>query len=282
MGRLSLAVVGHVEHVSLGYLSELPSRSDIVHLSEPCSIPGGGGGVSFYQLTKSPARVALFSAVGCDAAGQEVRGWLAQSGAEVHLAERKAPHTRDIVLLTPDGERTIIVLGQPLHPLRSDPLPWEALASCDGVYFTAQDPELLVAARSAPLLMVSARRREALLRSGVRADVVVGSAHDEREVSTLADYGPPPRYLVMTEGKHGGVIEGDHGRVRFAAPPTPKTVRSTYGAGDSFAGALLYFLAAGLEPVVACERAGVFGAAVLTSSDTLGAQLGIAADSAAT
>ena len=29
---------------------------------------------------------------------------------------RARPHTRDVVMVTPDGERTIVVVGEPLHP----------------------------------------------------------------------------------------------------------------------------------------------------------------------
>ncbi len=46
----------------------------------------------------------------------------------------------------------------PLHPRRSDDLPWDEIASCDAAYFTAQDPDALRAARDASLLVVTARR----------------------------------------------------------------------------------------------------------------------------
>ena len=71
------------------------------------------------------------------------------------IARRPAPRTRDLVMIT-DGERTIVVVGEPLHPLRSDALPWERLAACAAAYFTAQDPLALQAAR---VLVVTVRRR---------------------------------------------------------------------------------------------------------------------------
>ena len=170
-------------------------------------------------------------------------------------------------MVVPGGERTIVVVGQPLHPRADDPLPWKLLASCDAAYFTAEDPAALRAAREARLLVVTARRRAALAASGVRADVVVGSAADPREASTLGDYPVPPRALVLTEGAAGGRVETAAGAVRFAAPPPPADVASAYGAGDTFAAAMTYYLAAGLAVARACERAGPHGAAVLRALD---------------
>jgi ribokinase len=177
------------------------------------------------------------------------------------------------VLVTPDGERTIVVLGQPLHPERRDALPWDVLASCDAAYFTAQDPEAIRAARSARLLVVTARRRAALIASGVRADIVVGSALDPREASSLADYPVRPRALVMTEGAAGGRIETDEGTRRFAAPMATSPRGGSYGAGDSFAAALTWYAAAGMSIDEACARAALHGAAVLGSLEPIEAQL---------
>ena len=259
---MRVAVIGHVEHVTLAAVPALPAPGDIVHLDAPRVFPGGGGGLAFHQLIRGPAEVLLYTAIGSDDAGRDVRDQLARSGARVHAAARSEPHTRDLVLITPGGERTIFVIGRPLHPTRADPLPWGELATCDGAYFTAQDPEALRAARAARVLVVSARRRAALAASGVRADVVVGSANDPREATALADYAIAPGALVMTDGARGGRIETAAGVVAFAAPPVPRVV-GAYGAGDSFAGALVHYLAAGRAIAEACARAAVHGAAVL-------------------
>jgi ribokinase len=275
VAKPTIAIIGHVEHVTLGLASSLPAPGDVLHLEECCVIPGGGGGVTFFQLVKSPARLHLFTAIGADAGGREVEERLRRTEATLHLARRNEAHTRDIVLLTPDGERTILVLGQPLHPRRDDPLPWEILPTCDAAYFTAYDPGLLRDARRAKLLVVSARRRESLAHSGVRADVVVGSCLDKREQCTLADFAVKPGALVLTQGSHGGYIETAEGTQRFAAPPAPKQLRSSYGAGDSFAGALIWYLTQGLAMREACTRAGHHGAAVLAGIDTVAAQLAL-------
>jgi ribokinase len=274
---MRIAVIGHVEHVILGRVPAVPLPGGIAHLENPRTLPGGGGGIAFFQLTRSPAEILFYTAVGNDEAARQVRERIERTGARLLAAERAEPQTRDLVMITPDGERTIVVVGEPLHPEKSDPLPWDALATCDAAYFTAQDPLALQAARTARLLIVTARRRPALMRSGVRADVVVGSALDPREVCRLQDFPPAqrPAALVMTEGAAGGVVETDEGTRRFLAPPSPGGGGS-YGAGDSFAGALTFFVAAGLPVLEACTRAGVYGAAVLGALEPLEAQLPLA------
>jgi ribokinase len=272
---LRLAVVGHVEHVTIGRVPAVPAPGAIVHLTEPIAFPGGGGGVAFWQLVRSPAEVHLFTAIGDDAAGDAVAAELAASGAHVHAVRRSEPHTRAIAMIDPAGERTILVVGEPLHPRAEDPLPWGALAGLDAAYFTAQDPAALRAARGARLLVVAARRQPALAASGVVADVVVGSVRDPREASARADYPVPPVALVLTDGARGGRIETEEGTATFEAPRSPPPGGGAYGAGDSFAAALTFFLAAGMPIADACARAGAHGAAVLGGLDPREGQLAL-------
>ncbi len=274
---LRIAVIGHVEHVTAGRVPAVPRAGEIVHVASPRWFPGGGGGVAFLQLARSDAEVHLFTALGDDEAGRDVAAELARAGGRLHAVRRAAPHTRCVAMIGPDGERTIVVIGEPLHPRADDPLPWELLDRCDAVYFTAEDPASLLRARAARVLVATARRRAALAAAGVRADAVVGSATDPREASALADYPTAPGALVLTEGSRGGRIETAAGTERFAAPPPPPPgAGGAYGAGDSFAGALTYFLAAGVPLAEACARAGPHGAAVLRGLDPRASQLPLA------
>ena len=272
--RLRIAVVGHVEHVTAGRVPSVPRAGEIVHVAAPRWFPGGGGGVAFLQLARSDAEVHLFSALGDDEAGDRVAAELARAGGRLHVVRRRAPHTRCVAMIGPDGERTIVVLGEPHHPRGDDPLPWDLLARCDAAYFTADDPAALRHARAARVLVATARRRAALAAAGVRADAVVGSVTDPREVSTLGDYPAPPGALVLTDGSRGGTIATAEGTIRFPAPaPPPRIAGGAYGAGDSFAAAVTYFLAAGLPVAEACARAGPHGAAVLAGLDPRETQL---------
>jgi ribokinase len=269
---LSIAVIGHVEHVTMGRVDAVPGPGDIAHLRGPFALAGGGGGLAFWQLVKSPARIHLFTAIGDGEAGAFVAAELAASGATIHAARRAEPHTRDVVMIGPGGDRSIVVIGPPLHPRAVDDLPWELLGELDAVYFTAEDPELLRRARAARVLVATARRREAIAASGVELDAIVGSRGDPREVSERADWSRPPAALIMTEHPRGGVVETEVGRARFATPHVASIDGGTYGAGDSFAAALVYFLAGGLDPLEAASRAAPHGAAVLSQLDPRAAQ----------
>ena len=94
---MRLAVIGHVEHVTLGRVPAVPRPGDIAHLESPRWFPGGGGGVAFFQLTRSGAEVLLYTAVGRDEAGAQVLERVSRSGARVFAARRAQQHTRDVV-----------------------------------------------------------------------------------------------------------------------------------------------------------------------------------------
>ena len=272
---LRLGVIGHVEHITLGRVLALPGPGDIVHLRELLTLAGGGAGVPFFQLVRSSAELHLFTALGDDEAARFVEQALGETRAQIHAARRAEPHTRCIVMIGPDGDRAILVVGEPLHPRAGDALPWPVLDTLDGAYFTAQDPALLQRARGVRVLVVTARRRACIAAARIAVDAVVGSTSDRGERCRLADFAIPPRALILTEGARGGIIETAEGIVRFAAPAAHATAGGTYGAGDSFAAALTYYLAAGLPALAAAERAAHHGAAVLASLDPLTSQLAL-------
>ncbi len=269
--RLRIAVVGHAQHVTLAAVPALPAPGAILHLERPITVAGGGGAITFFQLVRSPAEVHFFTALGTDAVGAEVEGTLRAAGGTIHVAHRARAHHRDLVFVTPDGERTIVVMQPPLHPKIGDPLPWSVFADCDAVFFTGDDSAVLRAARAARLLVVTARRAAVVAAAGIEVDVVVGSRNDPHESSN--DYPVPPRAIVLTDGPRGGRLVTATGSEAFAAPPPPPRVVGSYGAGDSFAGALTWYLVAGLSLKDACERAGAHGAAVLAGIDPMRHQL---------
>jgi ribokinase len=269
---MRIAVIGHIEHVTIGRAAAPVAPGDIVHFDDPVVIAGGGGAIAFFQLAKSDAELHLFTAIGIDEAAVFVYDAVASTGATIHAALRTTAHTRDVVAINPDGERTIFVVGEPLHAKRDDRLSWDIPPSCDAVYFTGQDADALREARSAKLLVVTARRAHVLADAGIAPDIVVGSATDPRESSRFADYPHPPRALVMTEGAAGGYLETASGITRFAAPPAPDPIISRYGAGDTFAAALTWYAARGLPIDAACARAAAHATAVLASLNPLAAQ----------
>jgi ribokinase len=77
----------------------------------------------------------------------------------------------------------------------------------------------------------------------------------------------------MTHGAVGCSIETVEGIVHLDAPPIDGPIAGSYGAGDSFAGALVWFLAQGLAIAEACRRAAPYGAAVLRGIDPIATQM---------
>ena len=61
---MRVAVIGHVEHVTIAAVAALPREGEIVHLDAPAVIAGGGGGIAFAQLARGPGDVHLFTALG--------------------------------------------------------------------------------------------------------------------------------------------------------------------------------------------------------------------------
>src|SRR5262249_24477766 len=100
---------------------------------------------------------------------------------------------------------------------------------------------------------------------------------DPREAFALSDFprAQRPGALVLTEGAAGGTVQTETASERFLAPERIRSGGGAYGAGDSFAGALVFLLAVGVPLLAACARAGRYGAAVLSTLDPLDAQLAL-------
>jgi ribokinase len=221
----------------------------ILHLDgESWDEPGGGGGVAARALPglgATPAR--FYTALGDDEAAASTARVLAAEGVDVCAAQRRGAQNQVLGVIDPAGERTLFVLGANAHPTLDDPLPWDDLATFDSAFFTGEDPRTLVAARRAGVLVVTARRLPALVASGVRADVVIGSSSDPGELFRDDELPVRPRVIVRTEGAAGGSFHRDDGTEgRYRPVPLPGEACDTYGAGDVMMAALTLALGSGV------------------------------------
>jgi ribokinase len=245
---VKLAVVGHVEWVEFVPVERVPRAGEIVHVLSTWHEPGGGGGVAVGELARLEGSALLFTALGEDEVAARAIEVVERLGVSVHAATRRRPTRRAFTYLDAAGERTIATVGERLAPSGDDPLPWDRLASADGVYFTAGDRGALEAARRARVLVATSRVLETLEGSGVALDALVGSARDPAEAYRPGSLAPEPRLAVLTDGSEGGrywTSDGSSGT--FAAAPPPETIADEYGAGDSFAAGLTHALAAGMD-----------------------------------
>jgi len=258
-----VAVVGHVEWVEFARVPHVPVAGEILHVSSFFGAPAGGGPVTAVQLLKLAGACTFFTALGDDELGHRTLDELRRLGLRVEATFRPEAQRRAFTYLDDRGERTITVIGERLGPNGDDDLPWDELASCDAVYFTAGDPAALRKARAGGVLVAALRAKSILLEAGVRLDAVIGSARDGGEAYEPIE--PPPGAVVLTRSSEGGqwtTSDGRRGRWRAVPPPGP--VADAYGCGDSFAGGLTYGLGAGLPLEDALDLGAVCGATCLT------------------
>lgn len=259
------AVLGHVEWIDFVRVDDIPASGDIIHAREAWEEPGGGGSVAAVQLAKLAGACSFYTALGDDERGRRARDELSAVGVDVHATVRAGmPQRRAITFVEDAGERTITVLGDRLGPRAGDPLPWDDLAAIDAVYVCAADPEAIRLARRARIVVATSRILPDLRAAGVRLDALVGSATDPSETYADGDLEPRPDLVVRTAGAAGGTFHvGSQAARRYAPASVPGPTVDTYGAGDSFAAALAFALAAGHGPTDAVGIAARAGAAVL-------------------
>jgi ribokinase len=252
--------------VSFGSVDHVPRAGEIVNSIETWDEPAGGGAVAAVQLAKLAGACDLFTAFGDDDLGEQSERGLTALGLTVHAAIRDAKTRRAVAMIDHGNERTIVTLGERLEPQGSDDLPWERIRGADVAYVTAGDPEAFQAARQARLLVVTSRALAPLMASSVVPDVLVGSARDQAEMYEAGSFGPSPTLFVKTSGLAGGTWERDGESGRWKSPAItqdddPDTPADAYGAGDSFAAALAYGLAADMQISDAIKLAARCGAA---------------------
>jgi ribokinase len=271
-------VVGHVEWVRFAQVERVPEPGAIIHARESWFEPAGGGAVAAAQLRKLAGNCDFFVAVGNDELGVRTPGALEQLGLRVHATTRDEPQRRAFTYLDGDGERTITVIGDKLHPQGSDPLPWDELAQIDAVYFTAGDAAALRAARQARVLVATARELPTLVEAAVQLDALVHSATDPGEAFDRGQIDPEPALVVATEGRKGGTFVAGGRSGTYATAELPGPVADAYGAGDSFAAGLAFALARGDEAEEALAFAAKCGAAAMTGRGAYEGQLRLSQD----
>ncbi len=271
-------VVGHVEWVRLATVDRVPERGTIIQAYDSWVEPAGGGAVAAGQMLKLAGNCDFFAAIGKDEAGARVRRGLEALGLTLHAAVHDEPQRRAFVFIDAGGERTITSIGKKLHPFGGDPLPWDALAEIDAVYFTAGDVEALRAARQARVLVATARELATLVEARVQLDALVHSATDPGEAYEASQIDPEPKLVVATRGSEGGRYIAGEKSGTYAATELPGPFVDSYGAGDSFAAGLAFALARGDELEEALAFAAKCGAAAMTGRGAYEGQLRLEQD----
>lgn len=271
--RPKIAVVGHVEWVLFGRAAAPPAAGEIVHLADPSEEPAGGGAVAAIALARAGAEVVFVTALAQDAEGVATRERMLAEGIDLRVAERAGRQARAVTILDDAGDRTIIVSQPNQYPRGDEPLGWESLADCVAVYATCGEPSGIAAARAAGTLVCSARQLDALIESGVRADVIVSSLTDRGEEVDFRVLGKHTNAIVLTDGARGGRWMSTDDSGLWGAVPLPAEPVDTYGAGDCFAAGLTYGLGVGLSLAAAVQTGAAWGAATVCQRGPYGTAL---------
>jgi len=261
-------VVGSVNEDVVLHVGRQPRPGETLPARSVTRSPGGKGANQAAAAARQGTRVQLLGRVGEDPAGARMVKALDERGVDTALveADASAPTGAAYILLTPDGESTIILEGGANQRLRPDHVRLHAadVGSCAVLLVQMEVPTATVVTALELARKAGARRvlnlsppaglpAEAL--GGIDPLVVnqheaaillgrgsVGVEGAEGAAAELLSRGPAS--VVLTLGAAGCAVATPAGTRRLEAPPVAKVVDTT-GAGDALAGTLAAALAGG-------------------------------------
>jgi len=266
---VAIYVVGSINADLTTVVPHRPAGGETVLASELRRSPGGKGANQAVAAARAGGRVTMIGAVGADDLGTAQLDALASAGVSTGpVAVRDdAPTGLAFIMLTPDGENSIVVVpGANQHP------PLESLRhTVDTGDIVVAQAEIGPAAVDAAATAATARGARLVVNDApvvplapatlAAADPLIVNEH---EAHALLD-GPPAeaetlagavlrttgaRSVVVTLGAAGCVVvTGDSSET--VVPGEPADVLDTTGAGDVFVGTVAAALDAGADLLAA-------------------------------
>ncbi|MEJ2579939.1 MAG: ribokinase [Kineosporiaceae bacterium] len=273
-----VVVVGSANADLVVEVPHRPGPGETVLGGDLTVFPGGKGANQAVAAARLGARTAFVGRVGDDAHGRFLREALTGAGVEASgLRTTTAPTGTALILLTPDGENSIVVSPGANARLdaadvdrdevrRSRVLLLQGEVDAGTSLAAARLATGLVVLNLAPVGPVPPpllERCDVLVVNEYEAAALLGApAPDGAARTARLLRGRGPSVVVITLGALGAVAV-DGVRHRSVRPP-PVDVVDTTGAGDAFTAALAQQLAAGVDPLGALELAVRAGAAAVT------------------
>jgi sugar/nucleoside kinase (ribokinase family) len=311
-------VVGHVDHALLARLGKHPGTMHLVGYDElqallrevpsPRKMPGGSAanamrGIAWLAgeegralresvLGRTPHADAALSpafsgAVGRDPLGDEFEQQMRAAGVHVALSRKTSPTGTSVILVTPDGERTMNTFLGACREFQTADLDLELLGASRMLYltgylwdtenqrlaaeaaaFSARERGIRIAFDLADPFAV--RRYGPLFRSWIpgkvdilfgnrdELSILTGAACDEDCAAEAAAMAP---VVVMKIGAGGCLVAA--GGVVEHVPGVPADVVDTTGAGDAFAAGFLFARLAGADPISSARLANLLASRVV-------------------
>jgi sugar/nucleoside kinase (ribokinase family) len=254
-------------------------------------ISGGSGANAMVGVASFGGRAAFIGKVADDEFGRIFAHDIRAAGVEFHTrpASGGAPTARSLILVTPDGERTMntfLGVSPELNQGEVDPA---LVRSAKIIYlegYLFDRPEAKEAFRQAAEIAASAGRKVALSLSDSfcvgrhrteflelirsRVDILFANEHEVTALYETGSFDEAARRVqadteltVLTRSARGSVILGNGRAVSVPAEPVTAVVDAT-GAGDLYAAGFLFGLASGRDLDVA-GRLGSLAAAEVIS-----------------
>ncbi|MGR5142344.1 PfkB family carbohydrate kinase [Photobacterium sp. DNB23_23_1] len=222
---------------------------------------GGGGANTGLALVYAGHQVTLVSQVGRDETADWLLAEASLKGLNCSLLQRNDITTPELMLLmTPDGERTIIRPERPAFSLGSAPdfTRWDGIyinSSAQGVeqWSTAaleQNDAILVVAQLPK--SHSQRPCQVLITSQSDLDAHIASSERATGINDIPPFqyaksiaGVSLEYFIVTDGENGATAYSDS--EQESVPAVAADVVDTTGAGDAFAAGVISGLLAKLS-----------------------------------
>ncbi len=236
---------------------------------------GGGGANTGLGLVWAQHRVALVSQVGRDKIGDWLLAEASTQGIECHLIQRHVEATNEMLLvMTPDGERTIIRPQRPAFELAAPPV-W---SQWDAVYFNSSAEGAVSWAKTAlkyslvfAQLAKDDRPRPCHILIASKTDMEGRSDLPPWEYG-LSIAGDSLKFFIVTDGADGAILYSDSNSIHVDA--ITSVVNDTTGAGDAYASGLIHGMTTGLTIEGAMKEGAQWAAfAVATQSSIPGEAL---------
>ncbi|HOB80062.1 MAG TPA: ribokinase [Ornithinibacter sp.] len=290
-----IAVIGSANADLAVRVARRPLGGETVAGSAVVTSPGGKGANQAAAAALLGGEVSFVGRVGRDGHGALLRDALRSSGVDVAaLGDSEAPTSVALIVLTPDGENSIIVAGGANQQVTPDYLRQAASAWADAALVVAQLEVPLEAVEFAAA-ECRARGVRFLLNAAPAAhlpDAVVAACDplvvNETEAAFLLgrDDTDDPEALaagllalgassvVVTLGSRGALAASASGGL-WRVPAERVPVVDTTGAGDAFVGGLATVLAAGGDLAEGLRRGTAAGACAVQGAGAQASYAGL-------
>lgn len=289
-----LLTVGDVTVDLFLALPRLPDPGGDVHGSQMRLRAGGSAANTAAVAAALGWSAGLIGAVGADPLGEWALRELAAAGVEISSLQRRpeAPTSLIAILVTPDGERTMISYRGASRLAALNPTAWESLDRAMAFHLSgyalldegplfhtatallheaqrrgrlcALDPGLPACRMAPEAVRAAARQVDVLLLTEAEAALLFASDPHQ----ALREEGP--RWVVVKQGARGCQVLGRMGEA-LQAPAFPVAAMDTTGAGDAFAAGFLMAMAQGTSPAAAALLGNAAGALACTVWGIIGA-----------